>query len=240
MSFFDDYQKRMQATGTNEADAYEKATANIIEGRFKNSPSYKLAKINGIDTDIRFISGRDYKNATMHLRPNTTTNVGDMITIGAETWMVFDFINRETFPQADIQLCNEVIRWKDRDASIREYKTVAAASRYIKYDIRQNRYDVELLQGGMFIYVVQDAITSTIRASQRFIFGKQVYEISGIDDLTFVNKGVGLLQFTTRLSTIKNADDFVNKIADNSDLYLGESGGTGNTGGGPTGGDVLW
>lgn len=242
MAYIDDYKARLQAYGNTHSEVKDNTTADLINKTFVNSHEYKVVSIGGANVDTRVKPGKDYKNKSLLFRPNAVAHIGELITFDSESWLVFDFtFNEKVFPKADIQLCNEIIRWKDRDGSLVEYDCVAAASRYIKYDIRANRYDVELLQGGMFVYVSLNEDTRNIKPSQRFIIGGSVYEISGIDDLTFVNRGKGLIQFTTKLSTIQTNDDFVNKIADNSTLYLSETGNTTPSGGSDTGGGGdLW
>ncbi|MDH6674431.1 hypothetical protein M2277_005123 [Paenibacillus sp. LBL] len=238
MTYFDDYINRMNATGTSISDAYRKSTVEKVNSSFADSTSFRIIKINGVDTDSRVTDGADSKVKDVLLRPDTTVNLGDHIEFNNEKWLVFDCSEKDVFPKASIQSCNEMLRWVKKDGTYAEYDAVVRASRYIKYAVGYNRFDVNLLEGGMFVYVVINDDTRSISPLQRFIIGSSVYEVTGIDDMSFTKNGLGLLQFTTRLSTVKVGDDFSTKIADNSELYLGETGGTNNGPG--TGGGDLW
>src|SRR5690606_7997003 len=102
------------------------------------------------------------------------------------------------------------------------------------------KYDVRLPIGQLFVSVEKNDTTEEIGLNHRFIFGRNVYEITGMDDITTVNdEGYGIIQYTAKITTKREEDDFVNNIAHNAYKYA-DSGtvGDGHSNDGEEGG--LW
>lgn len=229
----------MSRQGNSESDAIVNSTFELANKEFSNSPTFNVVKVNGIETDSRILDGKTGSIKKMLLRPRSIVNVGDYVHYNSMFWLVFDFNGKEISPKATIQACNEVMKWKDVNGNIIEYPTLATATRNTKFDITSDRMQVEMLQAGIYAYLPYNEITREIRTSQRFIFGDRVYEISGTDDLTMLdNNRVGLIQFSCKITTINDKDDFVSRIADNDAIYLSDYGIKENNGNGGSG--KLW
>src|SRR5690606_14472305 len=93
---------------------------------------------------------------------------------------------------------------------------LGSKARQSKNDIEWNKYDVRLPAGQLFVSVEKNSITETIELNHRFIFGRNVYEVVGIDDITTTNdEGYGIIQFTVKITTKSSKDDFEKQIAHN-------------------------
>jgi DNA gyrase inhibitor GyrI len=225
MSFSDGFRNRMSKQGINESDSILNATFELANREFTNSPTFKVVKVNGADVDARLLDGSTGIIKYLLLRPKSTLNIGDYVEIDSRYWMVFDFNGEGISPKATIQACNEMMSWEDANGVIHKYPTLATATRNTKFDIASDRMQVQMLQAGIYAYLPYNEVTKDVRTSQRFIFGDRVYEISGTDDLTMIDENrVGIIQFSCKITTKTDKDDFVNRIADNTTIYLSEQG----------------
>jgi len=158
-------------------------------------------------------------------KPNESLGVGTYVKFDGDTWLLFDKYGGtgSTSIKMLAQRCNRSLKWKDESGNILEFECVAGATdlgskaKQSKNDIYWNKYDVRLPIGQLFVFVELNDTTRHIRLNQRFIFGSNVYEVSGVDDTTGVSRnGFGLMQFTIKLATKRDEDDFVNGIAYNN------------------------
>lgn len=235
MSFSDSYRQRLYAYGDNESQAIRNSTYEIVNKNFSNSPNYVKVKINDTESDGRILDGDVYNEKKILLRPNSKVDIGSYIQIDDsvnDTWLVFDFEGELIAPKVTIKKCNEKLRWKDKDSKVHALDVLASATKNTKLDLTSDNFQVEMLQGGIYVYVPYSKETSEIRSSYRFIIGNSAFEVTGVDDLTMVNvERVGILQMSLRYTTIRNDDDLLNKIADNSRIYANDTG-LQNSGGG--------
>lgn len=215
----------MSRQGSKESDAILNSTFELVNREFSNSPTFNVVKVNGIETDARILDGKTGLIKSMLLRPKALVNVGDYVEYNSMLWLVFDFNGETISPKATLQACNEIMKWKDVNGNIVQYPTLATATRNTKFDITSDKMQVEMLQAGIYAYLPYNEVTKEIRTSQRFIFGDRVYEISGTDDLTMLDVNrVGIIQFSCKITTISDKDDFVARIADNDAIYLSDYG----------------
>lgn len=218
MANFDKYRRKVELNGGSISESYEASTVSAINNSFADSPNYYVVQIDGEDTEVRFThNDSDSNKGTLLFRPYTQKPIGAIVDYDGFKWLVFEFFDKKIMTSSIIQRCNTVLKWKDKDSIVHELTCFASTMKYIRFGIMPNRYDVDLMDGGLFVFVQNNAEAKQIKPSQRFILGSQVYEIVGIDDLSFRDKnGGGMIQFTTKLSTLNSKDDFVNQIADNT------------------------
>jgi hypothetical protein len=232
MTYFDDYKNRLSLTGQNESDAIKNDSINFINSSFKNSPTYRIIKVNGIDVDSRVLTGNDSNIIKILFRPDTLIDIGSNLVIEDKKWLITDVVNKVTHPKAEAQRCNEALKWKDNIGNIFNHPCVVTTSKYTVNALNAgNRPSIENPEGNVYIYVQLNDETKNIKHSQRFILGSQVYEIIGIDDLRMIQDNVGVIEFTARISNKNVSDDFSEDIAEN-DINQREDG--------VDGGRVLW
>jgi hypothetical protein len=229
MTYFDDYKKRVQAGGQNIEDSVTKSSISLVNSTFADSPSYGTVTLNGVNKEARINISDDSKELSLLYRPLTLSNVGDFIIFNGVNWLVFSVKNHEVYPKAVAQRCNESLKWKDSTGTIKEYKAVIASGGTSFGIDDADRIEMNTLEGELRAYVQYNSFTKTIVATQRFIIGSQVYQIKGMDDVTDVINGSGLIRFSLRLTTKSPLDDFVNKVADNSQVIKPNTGGSGGS-----------
>ena len=210
----------MKAYGHSDSDSIKNSTFHIANSLFEEAPNFTYVKINNEEIGVRVLDGKDTYERYLLLRPESALDVGTILTYKEELWLVFNTIGEMFSPKSRVQLCNDTLKWEAKDGSVFEIPTAVSSSKSTKYDIASNELQVLMLQGGVYAYVQSNELTRQIMHSQRFILGSNVYEISGIDDLTYVDKNNnGIIQFTLRVTTKRSEDDFIKNIADNSFLY---------------------
>ncbi len=180
------------------------------------------------------------------LRPTKNLEIGMSVKIDDEWFLLIDKYGgtgSTSIKMLAIKI-NETLRWRDEeqnkiwlenkdnpsyvDNDYYSFKCVASAtdlgskSKQSKNEIEWNKYDVRLPVGQLFVSVEKNDITEEIGLNHRFIFGRNVYEITGIDDITTVNDdGNGIIQYTAKITTKRSEDDFNKNIAVNK--YLKDS-----------------
>lgn len=233
------YFRRMKSSGKDVGDAYKNNTIAMINATFHASPTYRVMKIissRGKDTNIPEIEGRvigiDRLGSLREiiLRPLESLEIGTYAVFDDDTWLIID--KHGGSGSTGIKMLsirtNEVLRWIDRENKINEFKCVASAtdlgskSKQSKNEIEWNKYDVRLPQGQLFVSVELNDKTEEIGLNDRFIFGRNVYEVTGIDDMTLTENGHGVIQFTVKITTKRSEDDFDKNIAFNDYTTSGE------------------
>lgn len=215
MSYFDNYKKRLLASGNNELDAMVNNSTAYINKVFSNSPYYKNVLLNGTtNLEVRMLAGDTYFDKNILLKPNTTVKIGDYIKDGSDTYLVIDFINK-LLPRAKLKMCTHKLKWDSY-----QYDCFVMTNRY--FILRDDlKYDIDLSEGSVLVYAPANPDTLGIKLSTRVVLGSQVYEIVAKDDLSVK----GLVRFTANVIVKTSYDDINN----------------GNTGKPPvSGGDHRW
>lgn len=225
ISYYDLFQTRLNISGQTQQERIINNQKRIIINNFNNSPSLFSVFINDVSKNVLIVDNNslnkpiDSKKIIMY--PDDIINTGDLVLWDNEYWLcVKDDEYKGIYYKGIIQKCNEKIKWKDENSIIYEYPCIATKS---NFDIEEGKY-ISLLEGSLFIYTQMNNDIKTITPNQRFIFGSQVYEVVGIDDVT----NYGLMQFSVKLTTKVETDDFIEKIADNSTLYDSGDNGSGD------------
>ena len=241
VNYIDRYKKRVSRSGNNTGEAYANNTIAFIDSSFDASPTFHVLKVNSTEfPDVKEIDARVIDVERMGslreilFRPKQYLNVGSYVEFDGKTWIISDMWGDKNFlARALVQRCNDKLRiplsenWKDANDLLDDskiYETYCISSQSPlgskatqgRHDIGFNQYDVMLPQGQLFIYVEKNEMTETVKLNDRFIFGSNVYEVYGIDDVSLVNEnGYGILQLTVKLTTKQEKDDFKNLIAFN-------------------------
>lgn len=233
MDYLDKYTKRLKRIGDNVGEAYYNNTISFIESTFHASPTYRMMDIesnNPMYSHITKMDGRVVEVERLGalreiiLRPTKSLEIGMYAKIDDEWFLLIDKYGgtgSTAIKMLAIKI-NQQLRWYDKDGILRDFKCVASAtdlgskSRQSKNEIEWNKYDVRLPIGQLFVSVEKNSITETIGLNHRFIFGRNVYEVTGIDDTTTVDdNNYGIIQFTVKITTKSSKDDFEKQIAHN-------------------------
>lgn len=205
------YQKMIGANNSNITQAYINDTIVHVNDMFSKSPSYRQAKIDGIDSDC-IISRKKSKQMDLLLRPSTIVSEGSYVDFKEDTFIVLDFVDNEIYPKASISLCNRILKWKLSNGDIKEYKCFVKGATYEEDKMKT----VYTSNGELIVYVQYNDDTKTIKPQTRFIFDESVYEVASIDNVSNVYNGKGVLKLGMTFTNTTSTDDKDNQIADSS------------------------
>ena len=233
MDYYEKYIKRLKSIGNNVGEAYHNNTINFIEKTFNASSTYRVMDIESNNPKYSHIKKMDGRVVEVErlgtlreiiLRPTKNLEIGMYAKIDDEWFLLIDKYGgtgSTAIKMLAIKI-NQQLRWYDEDGVLREFKCVASATdlgskaRQSKNEIEWNKYDVRLPVGQLFVSVEKNEYTEKIGLNHRFIFGRNVYEVTGIDDITTTNnEGYGIIQFTVKITTKSSKDDFEKQIAHN-------------------------
>jgi hypothetical protein len=223
MGTFDTFRNRVAISGSSEAMAYENNTIKFINNRFPIHPMFMTIPIDGVNTDVRL--QRDVDADSPHMkrltfRPNTTTYEGSIVQLYSKNWIIDKYDPHPYFPTGHIMECGEMLTWMLQDGTTKKSYpcSIFPDSRTAMW--HQDNFMQEVTYQTK-VYVPYNADTVAIGAGLRVIFGNsnQVFELVGIDSMSKVFDGHGIIVFSPQLVTSNSKDDFVNRIADNTQYY---------------------
>lgn len=228
--YLDVYKKRILSNGEDVGDALSNDTIAFINDSFKNSTTYKLLEVESSKfVNLKTIDARVVQIERLGtlreiiLRPDADLDVGVYVKIDNEWYLTIDKyggLGASSIKLTIIKI-NQMLKWKDKNGVIKSYKCVASAtdlgskSKQGKTIIEFNKYDVKLPSGQLMVSVELNKDTNLIELNHRMIFGKNVYEVIGYDDISNTTDGYGIIQYTVKLAPRTSKDDFVNGIAFN-------------------------
>lgn len=131
MSYLDDYKSRINVSGTTIGNSQFNATANFLESTFADSPFYRVAtKLDNSTIELRLadvntvtrsadISPIQFTIKFAFLKPNISINIGEIIQINSDFWIVADFtLEQPLYPKAKIQHCNYILPIQTGETSV--------------------------------------------------------------------------------------------------------------------------
>lgn len=229
MSYLNTMRSRLQATGGSAGDATIHTSIIATNSSFTDSLGYTKAILDGVEIDTVIQSGNLPDTRVVLLRPQSTATLGQYIDFDNAKWLVTDFAPHDVFPKMAVQRCNEILRWRDVGGNIIEYPCVLNAnSTMYRFGVIHDRY-MSIVNNEYHVFVKNTGDTNTIIESFRFVFGSKAFVVSAVDDVTATINGVGIIRFHIKADLKRReTDDFVLKIADNSQILPPENGGGDN------------
>ena len=233
MDYINRYRKRLYRNGEDTGEALTNNTISFINRNFTSSPTYRKMEVSSssnptlVSMDARVVEiERLGTLREIILRPNESLEIGTYVRFDGYTWLLFDKYGGAGSTSIKMLAikCNRKIKWVPRgdNSIVCEYDCVASATdlgskaKQSKNEIEWNKYDVRLPLGQLFISIEANTYTRKIKLNDRFIFGRNVYEVTGIDDVTNIaNNGEGIIQLTVKITTQRTTDDFENGLAEN-------------------------
>lgn len=241
MDYIDKYVNRLKRIGSDSGEAFTNNTMNFIDSTFHASPTYRIMDIDSSQyPELETMDGRVVEIERLGslreivLRPKKSLEIGMYAKIDGEWYLLIDKHGGTGTTGVKMLAIktNEYLRWRDeeqfknwmdnKDDDFHSIRCVSSAtdlgskSRQSKNEIEWNKHDVRLPVGNLFVSVEKNEHTEKIDLNDRFIFGRNAYEVIGIDDITLVDdEGYGIIQMTVKISTRKELDDFNNSVAYN-------------------------
>lgn len=228
-NYLDNYRKRVNQNASDIGDSLKYRSQDYYNRKFIESPNYRSATVSSYEyptikkidihaTSIERMGG--IKNVIF--RPNQELGFGSYLTFDNGIWLIYDMFKNTVATKAIVQECNTHLKWIDEKGITHEKPCYSGASdlgskaKQSRSEVAWNKYDVRLASGQLFCYVEMDDNTSKIEIDQRLIFGDKVYKVVGYDATTLTSmEGFGVVYFTLQITPKREADDFVNGIADN-------------------------
>lgn len=204
-----------------------------IRGEFLvNTNVYEAVTTKSADENVTM---EDWKLITNGVNMNNLVKVGDILYFDDDYWIVYDSsgsINQGASVEA--QIINNSLKWIDKDGKFQKVKGImgkgmlGSKSQMRVGQIDINPYGVNLAMSMLRCFVEWNDATKDIKLNQRFIIGRNVYQIISIDDMSYFNyeTNTGILQFILDITTtIPEKDDFDKGIAYNEyETNEGETG----------------
>lgn len=222
--------RRLGRNGKDVGEVYSNNTSAFMESNFHIATTFNVLEVKSNELpDLNQIDSRVIEIERMGslrellFRPYQGLVIGAYVGFDEDTWLVIDSWGNKTMTQkAMMQRCNNRINWLNKDGDMNTYMCIASQSplgsksNQGKLEIEWNKYDVSLPLGQLYVFMERNKDTSAITLNHRFIFGNNVYEVTGIDDTSMTNPdGYGIIQLTTKVTTRQDGDDFINGIAFN-------------------------
>jgi hypothetical protein len=226
MSYLDDFNARINSTGKTIGESQQHTTSIFINSVFSNSPFYRIVKWNGQDLEVRLMDVNSITRSNQIMpvqfgikfalvKPNVVLNLGELLSIDDDTWMVTDFTSEnETFPKAKIQICNFELQVKTGEEKILcgyddfkapvydiipTYTPMQSILKNTIGNITLNS-EVNLPSERMLITLTYNDTSKLIKENDEFdMYGRQ-YKVVGID-FSNVYSGKGIITLTTERVT---------------------------------------
>lgn len=218
MSYLDKHLAYLKAEGSSLKDQQFNTTANMINAHFAESPFHKVVQCNGVDLEIQLqdisVVTRSASVSLVEnilkfilLRPNTSINIGDIIVMDNENWMVTDSIsNNPLFPKAKIEKCNYTLQvqigysetYVGRDSWGKpvydKTPTLSPSPCILKTTVSTIGLNqpINLPQGQVSLTIRYDDTAKQIKLNDNYDLYNAQYKVVGFDYTNIVN-GVGCL-----------------------------------------------
>lgn len=216
-SYLDKHKAKLNITGITIGEAQFNSTANFINSTFKDSPFYKIVKINGADVEVRVsdvtstVRGSNiepvrFSSKYLHFRPYVKVNIGDSVDYDGREWLITDFQINDLYPTAKMGQCNNTLTYQ---IGVTKVKTgVDAMNRPVYTDtpiydtkpcIIDTRIDgvtlnqpINLPAGQISITLQYDTNSKLIKENDELALYERKYKVIGIDFSHLINN-VGLI-----------------------------------------------
>lgn len=219
MSYWDKHLAYGQQEGMSTAEQHKNSTTQFINENFKDSPFYRVVKVNGIDTEVRIndvtsISrGRNidpvrYVGKYLLFRPNTKVNVGDIVELDNLSWLITDYQLNDIYPNAKISQCNNTLKYKIGTSKVQTGKDALGRPVYSTIDTYVDppqpciintqiqsvglNNQIDLPKERLIITLTYNDNSKTIQINDEFMVNGSQYKVTHFD-FTHVVNGIGLL-----------------------------------------------
>lgn len=203
------YRRRLKHLSAMEGMADN--TKVIINNTFHESPNFKEVFLNGIKLDARVSVEEDQNQKSILFRPDTEVFKGDVVEYDGTHWLVNNTYDNDIYPTVFVDFCNEWLRWIDSTNKTLVYPCVVKGK---TFDLNESRY-VVYSENIVEITTPYNENTKKIVPKQRFLLNGKAYEIEGVDAISEVAFGKGIVQMKASETFAETLDNVVEQIADN-------------------------
>jgi hypothetical protein len=212
----DMYRYRMRLGQESAMESMKAGTKLIVNQTFHESPTFRTVYLNGIEYDARVSVDNKETVKEILFRPDTVIDKGDVINFDGTHWLVNNTYDNDIYPTCSVELCNEWLRWIDDNNNSFAYPCVVSGKSYDLDDLKEGKYII-YSETTVEIYCQYNTDTKTIKPQTRFIFNGKPYQIDGVDAVSDVAFGKGLIRLKATETLVETDDNIPENIADNRD-----------------------
>ena len=216
MSYLDDFKMVSTSKGNNAVQYNLELLQQGWDSYYARTPDRVTGTIDGEESEfvIQNIKyGENFNDEKILLAENDVViRIGSLVGWDGKTWLVNNEENRAitTHQAFKIQLCNNVLNWKDSNGVIKSAPCI-----FFETGLGYSDSDQEVKQTvtRREIHIQYNTDTNAIYENQRFIFGhKRSYVVTDVDDQTRPER---LIVLRIEKDLPRPEDDLANNIAYN-------------------------
>lgn len=225
MAYRDTYNKMLKNKGGNSMNSTFNSTTSYIDRHFREDLTIRdgfMVKDNSpIDFRISNSVGSSSMDKNVDIkkmifRSSCKITSGQYIKENTNYWLITEVENNLVNPKGIGYNCNNFLRIKSDNKILDIYAYFLKGT----FSIKDTEF-VKLSDNNLTVLVgtdYSDKITLLFNNGTRFLVNKKAYKIETIDDITQINKGLGVYLITLTNDEIKPEDDLDNGIAYNEDV----------------------
>lgn len=179
------YNRRLANGSKNSIDN----TKKFLDDHFSTSPYYQTVLINGVEIEAIINDETETDEKTLLLRPNQISEKGQIVEFSDSKWLIMDFNKDEIYPTLKLRLCNQLLKSVENGSEI----PVVALGKRTDFDEDEEYLIVTTNEISVYASYQQ---AKTFELQDRFTMNLREYEIIGIDDVTEVYEGKGIVKYT--------------------------------------------
>lgn len=179
------YKRRLENGSKNSIDN----TKKFLNDNFAQSPFYQIVLVDGEEIEAIINDEKTTEEKTLLLRPNTDMEKGQIVEFNNHLWLIMDFNNDEIYPTLKLRLCNQ------RLTNIVSLAVIPVVALGKRTDFDEDEEYLIVTTNEISVYASYQQ-AKNFELQDRFTMNLREYEIIGIDDVTEVYEGKGIVKFT--------------------------------------------
>lgn len=202
------YKRRLKNT-PSQSEALLYNSIRQVKSVFRNSPNYREVVVGDKTYHIRVDRLKD-RELNVLLEPETIVNLGTIMNVDNENWLVTEVLPNKIYPKAVMSLCNSVAFWKLDDGVWESSMCVSKSDKSLSLE-QTSKEHVTLAKGNVVLYLPYNEKTSKLSETQKIVVNNKSFRIVGIDDISLLHNNIGnLIVYIERVS--KSLEDEVTAV----------------------------
>lgn len=203
MSWIDLHKRRHTSEGGSISKAHEHQTGLFIDSSIKDSPTYKLVTINGVEYDTRMITERKFSVASGYYvmkllyKPFVEPRNGQLVYIDDDVWLTVHADSKSLAPFNYIRKCTHTIDFLDDKGAVIPVPSVLETRIRDTQKLLELRY-VDLSLDSLKITVPYNDVTRLVEEKDRYLIEGIAWEVQGYDRITQVSDGDGIIEIAVK------------------------------------------
>ena len=194
----DRYTARINLHGTTDRERALNIAKIDLSNRLPRNPSYKLIKIDGIDSSLIIDSESNVHYKAIKSMPNKVFYAGQIVDFANSKYLITEAdSDGELYVDGKMEECNYLLKWQDASGNIIERWCITESDESLGVDGNRT---VPLGDGKMNIIIPYDSETIKIRKDKRFYIDNNLtdpipYKVTNASTTSNVRNGHGYLTF---------------------------------------------